>query len=179
MCVVLVGCDDDAHEAGLVQSSVLCLHAPSSDPGTAPRSLAGVLPREAETFVAGTLVHGEDYSQRIYTRGAVSVQVTVRDEGAFGARYYDSWLEMSTRYPRAELGLPASAGVGFYECGGAGAQRVCDLHVHLRAGVHVELNGNGPTTRADLDAIVRLLPLRALASTAAQAPVVTAAASMN
>lgn len=179
VCGTLVGCDDADDEAGVAQSSVLFLHAPSTDPGTAPRSLAEVLPRAPAAFVAGTLVHGEDYTQRTYTRDRASVQVTVRDEGAFGARYYDSWAEMSARYPRAELDLPASAGVGFYECGVTGGQRVCDLHVHLRSGVHVELNGGGSATRADLDAIVRLVPLRRLASNAAQAPTVTVTASMN
>lgn len=179
--VSLVGCDDADTEEGIVQNSALYLGAPSTDPGTAPRGLAGVLPHATGAFVASTLVHGEDYTQRIYTRGAVSVQVTVRDDGAFGARYYDSWVEMSTRYPRAELGLPANAGLGFYECGVTGEESLCDLHVHLRSGVHVELNGNGSATRADLDAIVRLVPLRQLASNTAPAtaPAVTVTASMN
>ena len=56
---------------------------------------------------------------------------------------------------------PAEDANGFYQCTEPPAPS-CDLLIQLRSGVHVEIRGSGTTSRADVDAIARALPLRAL-----------------
>ena len=85
---------------------------------------------------------------------------------------WDSWVTMSQGFPQAKLDAPVADANGFYQCVEF-PMSSCDLLIQLRSGVHVELRGNGSSSRADVDALAAGLPLRALAAPAAgpsQAP---------
>lgn len=114
-------------------------------------------------FVAGARERGDRFVRRTYTSGATRITVTLARH-TMDDRAYDGWVAMSTAgFPQADLGLPTAVGNGFYQCSG-GAPETCDLLIQLRAGVHVEIRGGGTSTRAQVDAIRRGLPLAALAT---------------
>ncbi len=121
------------------------------------------LPDTIPGFVAGVREPGAGYQRRTYTAGTTRITVTL-------ARYpmdraaYEGWVATSTAgFPQADLGLPADAGNGFYQCEVAAPDR-CDLLIQLRAGVHIEVRGGGTSRRREVDAIRSGLPLPALAS---------------
>jgi hypothetical protein len=126
------------------------------------------LPDAIPGFVAGAREPGAGYVRRTYTAGAARITVTLARHPMDRAAY-ESWVSMSTAgFPQADLGLPAGAGNGFYQCDGA-ARESCDLLIQLRSGVHLEIRGGGTSTRRDVDAIRAGLPLAALASVHAPA----------
>ena len=131
-----------------------------SDAGAAPRPLA--LPDTLAGFAGDPIVHGptETWIRRRYQRGAVHVDVTLaiaqQPPGGF-----ESWLSMSRGgYPQAALPAPPGDVNGFYQCSD-GPPPSCDLLIQMRSGVHLELRGDGTSTRADVAALAAALPLAA------------------
>ena len=121
------------------------------------------LPDAIPGFVAGAREPGDGYLRRTYTAGATRITVTLARHAMDDAAY-DGWVRMSTTgFPQADLGLPAPAGNGFYQCDDRAPER-CDLLIQLRSGVHVEIRGDGTSTRRDVDRVRRGLPLAALAA---------------
>jgi len=102
--------------------------------------------------------------RRTYARGRARVQVTLA-RMPMTADAYQRWLAGSAAFPQADLGLPAADANGFYQCG-EGQPPSCDLLIQLRAGYHLELRGSGTSSRADVDALARALPLRGWTSEA-------------
>lgn len=159
---------------GLLFVVVLTVGAPacrSSRPAPAPGPTAAseqprasattpALPDRIGGFVGGALTSpGGGASRRSYTRGAVRITVTLARFPMTGEEY-DLWVKTSVAgYPQATLDLPTVAGNGFYQCA-EGPSASCDLLVQLRSGVHLEIRGDGTSSRADVDAIARGLPLR-------------------
>ena len=128
----------------------------------APAAPAFDLPDAIPGFSAGARQPGDDYLRRTYTAGATHITVTLARH-PMDQTAYDNWLAMSNAgFPQADLGLPAAAGNGFYQCE-ARAPDSCDLLIQLRSGVHVEIRGGGTSARRDVDVIRRGLPLTALA----------------
>ena len=123
-----------------------------------------MLPEQIPPFTASALVRDPAFVRRTYQRGTARISVTL-------ARYpmapsqYDDWVEMSTAgYPQAALGIPSDSGNGFYQCAAEG-RPPCSLLIQLRAGIHIEIRGDGAgATRDDVDRIARGLPLPALAA---------------
>jgi hypothetical protein len=112
-------------------------------------------------FDAGPQIDGTEYVRRRYSRGAVRIEVTLA-RMPMSPEAYAEWVRMSTAsFPQATLELPATDGNGFYQCSD-GATPSCDLLIQLRAGFHLEIRGGGTSTRDDVDAIARALPLRML-----------------
>jgi hypothetical protein len=131
-----------------------------SDGGRAPKSarLADYLPERAGAFLAGTLVREPGFVRRVYARASTTVSVTIADRGQATVGL-DDWLKMSEGYVQASLDVPPTTATGFYTCTGPRDAGRCDLHIHSRAGYHVEVFGGGGASRADLDEVVRGLPL--------------------
>jgi hypothetical protein len=128
----------------------------------APRA-AFDLPDAIPGFVAEPREPGQDWLRRTYTAGATRITVTLARHAMDDAAW-DGWVRMSTAgFPQADLELPAGAANGFYQCDDRAPNR-CDLLIQLRSGVHVEIRGDGTSTRRDVDAIRRGLPLAALAN---------------
>jgi hypothetical protein len=111
---------------------------------------------------------GPGWVRRSYRRRHVQIEVTlartVLPPGGF-----EAWLAMSEGYPQAKLDAPASDANGFYQCVSF-PMSSCDLLVQLRSGVHIELRGNGSSSRADVDALAAALSLRSLAASSSGAP---------
>jgi hypothetical protein len=144
---------------GIALLAVIALLACRRSP---PVATAFDLPDEIEGFAAGARERGDRFVRRTYTSGAARITVTLARH-TMDDRAYDGWVAMSTaNFPQADLGLPAGAANGFYQCSG-GAPETCDLLIQLRVGVHVEIRGGGTSSRAQVDAIRRGLPLPALA----------------
>jgi hypothetical protein len=156
--------------------------APPPPPAAAevvpPAPLA--LPEVVPGYAAGPVTRGPDFVRRNYAKGAAVVTVTLAryggaaqaggpDNPAAANAAYDSWVETSVSgYPQAALDVAPGTGNGFYQCADPNDRAprptaICDLLIQLRPGVHIELRGGGTATRADVDAIARALPLRALA----------------
>jgi hypothetical protein len=122
-----------------------------------------VLPDRIGPFTAGPLTLQGGASQRTYATRDARITVTLA-RFPMTAEQYDDWVRTSVAgYPQAALDVPAGAGNGFYQCTGD-PRPSCDLLIQLRAGVHVEIRGNGTSSRADVDAIARGLRLRAMSS---------------
>jgi hypothetical protein len=124
--------------------------------------LGGALPESAGPFAGGPLVRAHGFVRRTYGGGDRRIEVTLAthastDEG------YAAWVVQSGSYPAASLDLPEGSGSGFYTCSATSRGERCDLHIQLRAGYHVELMSNGTAARADLDELLRGIPLRTLA----------------
>jgi hypothetical protein len=101
--------------------------------------------------------------RRTYTRGGARVTVTLA-RYAMSSDQYDEWVRTSVAgYAQAALDVPPGSGNGFYQCAEQAPSK-CDLLIQLRAGAHLEVRGDGAATRADVDAVARGLPLRALAT---------------
>jgi hypothetical protein len=75
---------------------------------------------------------------------------------------YNRWVASSANYPQAELPLPGGEANGFFTCTSEAKDAPCDLHIQLRAGIHVEAMGNGRVPRADLTMLLAHVPLAAL-----------------
>jgi hypothetical protein len=141
---------------------------PSPPPALAARLS---LPETLAGFAAVTPpVTGPGWVRRSFRRGNTQVEVALA-EASLGPGGFDAWLTMSRAFPQAALDAPAGDANGFYQCVSF-PMSSCDLLIQLRSGVHVELRGNGSSSRADVDALAAGLPLRALA-----APPASAAAS--
>jgi L-ascorbate metabolism protein UlaG (beta-lactamase superfamily) len=134
------------------------------DPPTGGTSLSSMLPDNAGPFTAGTLVADRQFVRREYSRGSTKISVTIAVAGATPMNY-DEWVRMSGTSPAVRLDVPANSGAGFYDCDAAGPEAVCNVHIHLRSGYHIELMGQGKAHRADFQALLRGLPMRALATT--------------
>jgi len=157
--------DRDLDRRSLLRRSLLALavavaacsrrRAPASAPPPASPGLA--LP-DAAGFSAEPPVPGEGFVRRTYVRGRARVQVTLA-RMPMTADDYQRWLTGSLAFPQADLGVPTSDANGFYQCAD-GPPPSCDLLIQLRAGYHLELRGGGSSSRADVDALARALPLR-------------------
>jgi hypothetical protein len=136
--------------------------APTAPHAGDPRPLA--LPDRIPPFSGSALVQDPAFIRRTYGRGSARITVTLA-RYPMEANQYDDWVKMSTAgYPQAALGLPSSSGNGFYECA-AGGRPPCSLLIQLRAGIHIEIRGEGDgATREDVDLIARGLPLATLAA---------------
>lgn len=102
------------------------------------------------------------YVRRLYSRGKTKISVTIAEPGKTPISY-DDWVKMSASSPAALLDVPANLGAGFYDCSSNGTEGLCNVHIHLKAGYHIELMGEGTAVRADFDELLRGLPLRMLA----------------
>jgi hypothetical protein len=121
------------------------------------------LPASVPGFTGGPATIADTYTRRTYTRGGASVTVTLA-RLPMDAAGYARWVTQSEDgYPQATLDVPAGEGNGFYECQDDAATR-CNLLVQLRSGFHLEIRAEGSATRADVDAVARSLPMRALAA---------------
>jgi hypothetical protein len=134
---------------------------------SAPRSGAPradlPLPDVIEGFAAGPTTPGAGFLRRTYARGATLISVTLA-RVPMDADGYASWTRTSVAsFPQARLDAPAADANGFYQCSSETPPH-CDLLIQLRSGVHVEVRGGGTSTRDDVDAVARGLPLRALAA---------------
>ena len=132
-------------------------------PPTIDNPLAKMLPEKAGPFKAGPLVTESQFVRREYTRGTTKISVTIADAGATPVTY-DEWVKMSGTSPAVKLDAPANAAAGFYDCSAQGAASVCNVHIHMRTGYHLELMGEGKAHREDFDAILRGLPISTLAT---------------
>jgi len=131
--------------------------ATSPDADLAPRPLA--LPDALAGFAGEPIARGATWVRRRYVRGASHVDATLamatQAPGGF-----EAWLTMSRAgYPQAALPAPGDVN-GFYQCSD-GPPPSCDLLIQTRSGVHLELRGDGTSTREDVDALARALPLAA------------------
>jgi hypothetical protein len=148
--------------------ALACRRAPPPVPARVPAPApavpstgALVLP-EVAGFETAAPVDGPSFVRRRYSRGRARIEVTLA-RMPMSSDGYAEWVRMSTAsFPQATLSLPAGEANGFYQCS-EGATPSCDLLIQLRAGFHLEIRGGGTTTRDDVDALARALPLRALA----------------
>jgi hypothetical protein len=162
LAIALLACQRDVEVVRApAEPQVASTPAPTPAPAPAPAdALASALPRDIPPFRGGTLAIERSFVRRTYSRGARHVSVTV---ARHGAGQYDTWLAMIAQYRQADLGLPLADGSGFYDCTPGNAEQ-CNVLIQLRAGVHVEIRGEGAAMRRDVDAIARGLPLRSLAN---------------
>ena len=118
-------------------------------------------------FVADASSSGAGFVRRTYRRGRARIEVTLA-RMPMSPEDYASWVKTSTAsFPQAALDLPAAEANGFYQCTD-GPPPSCDLLIQLRAGVHLELRGNGTSSRDDVDALARGLSLATLAGRPAE-----------
>lgn len=137
--------------------------APAARVATGDADLAAyplALPDTLAGFVGEPIVHGPTWVRRRYARGATRVQTTLAiAQQAPGG--FEGWLTMSRGgYPQAALAAPPGDVNGFYQCTD-GPPPSCDLLIQMRSGVHLELRGDGTSSRADVDALAGALPLAA------------------
>jgi hypothetical protein len=125
-------------------------------PAPAPVSPGLALP-DAAGFAAEPPASGDGFVRRTYTRGRARIQVTLA-RMPMSADQYQRWVTESAAFPQAELGLSAADANGFYQCTDAQPPS-CDLLIQLRAGYHLEVRGGGTSSRGDVDALARALPL--------------------
>ncbi len=123
-----------------------------------PPSSPGLALPEAAGFRAEPPVPGDGFVRRTYARGPAHIQVTLA-RMPMTADEFQRWIAGSAAFPQADLGVPATDANGFYQCTD-GPPVSCDLLIQLRAGYHLELRGAGSSSRADVDALARALPLR-------------------
>ena len=137
--------------------------APSKPALAAPPPEAGELALpDVNGFAAGVSTHDPGYVRRTYARGGARIEVTLA-RMPMSPDDYASWVKTSVgSFPQAALDLPAADANGFYQCS-EGQPPSCDLLIQLRAGVHLEIRGGGTSSRDDVDALARGLPLRRLA----------------
>ena len=120
------------------------------------------LPDHSGSFTGGALETMPGYVRRLYSRGRVKISATIAEPGKTPISY-DDWVKMSAASPAVTLNVPANSGAGFYDCAGSGTGGLCNVHIHLKAGYHIELMGEGTAFKADFDDLLRGLPLRELA----------------
>ena len=158
LAAIAVGCRGPSGAPPSAASAKPAVVAPA--PVAAATALA--LP-EVNGFVAGVSSRAAGYVRRSYTRGGARIEVTLA-RMPMSPEDYASWVKMSTAsFPQVALDLPAEEANGFYQCSD-GPPASCDLLIQLRAGVHLELRGGGTSSRSDVDALARGLPLRQLAN---------------
>jgi hypothetical protein len=117
-----------------------------------------LLPDQAPPLIAlGDATEKDGFLRRSYGRsnGEVLVDVTLASLPS-DADGYRRWVKGSLDYPQVVLPIPPEEGNGFFTCVAQGG--ACDLHIQLRAGVHVEIMGQGRATRAELEAFIPYLP---------------------
>jgi hypothetical protein len=125
------------------------------------------LPDVIADFSAGPIAHEGGGVRRQYTRAGTRIVVTLARLPMTDTQYAE-WVKMSTgAFPQATLDVRPERGNGFYQCD---EHERCDLLIQLRSGVHLEIRGGGTSSREDVNAIARELPLRALAEDAPPAP---------
>jgi hypothetical protein len=133
---------------------------PASTP--APTASSPLALPDVMGFAAGATSRTAGYVRRTYTRGSARLDVTLAHM-PMSADDYASWVKMSTAsFPQAALDLSPADANGFYQCSD-GSPPSCDLLIQLRAGLHLEVRGNGTSSRGDVDALAHGLPLAALA----------------
>jgi hypothetical protein len=136
--------------------------APPADPAPADPLLT--LPDVITGFTAEPPQPEGGAVRRRYRRPGVDITVTLA-RLPMSPEQYAEWVKASVRsFPQATLDVGPSRGNGFYQCD---EHQHCDLLIQLRSGVHLELRGGGTSSRDDVNAIARELPLRALAEDAA------------
>jgi hypothetical protein len=135
------------------------------------------LPEVITGFAGGPLETQGTAVHRRYTRPGVAITVTLT-RLPMGPEQYAEWVKTSAEgFPQAALDVADDRGNGFYQCNDRAR---CDLLIQLRSGVHLEVRGGGTSTRDDVNAIARELPLRRLAEeTAATAPAPAPAVSFR
>jgi hypothetical protein len=140
-----------------------CKRTPAAAPADPPASSGLTLPDTVAGFSAGPLQVEGSAIRRRYTRSGVDIVVTLA-RLPMSPEQYGEWVKTSVRsFPQATLDVGADRGNGFYQCD---ERRRCDLLIQLRSGVHLEIRGGGTSSRDDVNAIARELPLRALAEDA-------------
>jgi hypothetical protein len=143
--------------------------APSASAAPSPAArLELALPDALAGFAAGPDTLGPGYVRRTYARGRTLIDVTLA-QAPMPPGGFDGWLTMSRAFPQAVLDAPAAEVNGFYQCTETPAPS-CDLLIQMRSGVHVEIRGGGTSSREDVDAIARGLPLRALGASVPAEP---------
>jgi hypothetical protein len=151
--------DRDLHRRlFLALVAVVACSRGSAPPHAAPLGSPGLALPDATGFAAEPPVPGDGFVRRTYARGGARIQVTLA-RMPMTADDYQRWVVGSAAFPQADLGVPASDANGFYQCADAQPPS-CDLLLQLRAGYHLELRGGGSSSRADVDALARALPLR-------------------
>ncbi len=136
----------------------------ASDASSRPTgpALLKYLPDRSGSFTAGAFETMTGYVRRLYSHGRTKISATIAEPGKTPISY-DDWVKMSEPSPAVALDMPANLGAGFYDCSGEGTQGLCNVHIHLKAGYHIELMGEGTAFKADFDDLMRGLPLRELA----------------
>ena len=135
--------------------------------GPVPQSdspLARFLPDKAGAFEAGILTSEPQFVRRSYSRGSTRISVTIATPGATPMTF-EEWVKMSQGSPAVTLDVPANTAAGFYDCTSPSAGAECNVHIHFRAGYHLELMGEGNAHRTDFDELLRGLPLQFLTKT--------------
>ena len=125
-------------------------------------ALMKYLPDHSGSFGGGALETMPGYVRRLYSHGRTKISATIAEPGKTPISY-DDWVKMSAPSPAVALDVPVNMGAGFYDCSGDGTQGLCNVHIHLKAGYHIELMGEGTAFKADFDDLLRGLPLRELA----------------
>lgn len=149
--------------------------APSVDP-PAPAAQTLQLPEAIAGFGASAQENEGATVRRRYTRPGVTIAVTIT-RLPMSPEQYQEWVKTSAEgFPQASLDVAADRGNGFYQCD---SRERCDLLIHLRSGVHIEIRGGGTSTRDDVNAIARELPLRRLAEPTGPTPAAAAAVSFR
>lgn len=134
-----------------------------------PRAAPGLsLPADLAGFTASSEEVGSGYARRTYKRGRTRIDVTLA-QASLPPGGFAGWLSMSRGFPQATLDAPEADANGFYQCTDE-PTRSCDLLIQMRSGVHLEIRGGGTSSREDVDAVARGLPLRTLATTAPPLP---------
>ncbi len=123
--------------------------------------LGKFLPVRAGSFEAGLLENDRQFVRREYSRGSTKISVTIANPGASPVTF-DEWVKMSGTSPAVKLDLPSGAAAGFYDCTSPSAAAECNVHIHFRAGFHLEMMGQGNAHRADFDELLSGLPIRGL-----------------
>jgi len=124
--------------------------------------LEAMLPNQAGPFTASALISEPQFVRRQYARGATKISVTLAVAGATPITF-EEWVKMSGTSPAVKLDAPEKSAAGFYDCTSERASAPCNVHIHFRAGYHLELMGEGKARRADFDILLKGLPIRKLA----------------
>ncbi len=126
-------------------------------------SLAKYLPASVAGYTAGALTVGEGFVRRDYSQGGVTIDVTIVQR-PMSPGDYEGWSRQSAEYPQVALDAPTGSANGFFSCAGDTPTSACDLHIQFKSGYHLEVMGGGHATRAQLEDVLRRLPVRAIAT---------------
>lgn len=105
----------------------------------------------------GDSIEKDGFFRRAYGRpnGEATLEVTLAAMPS-DADGYRRWVKGSADYAQVVLPFAPEDANGFFTCAPQGG--ACDLHIQLRAGVHVEIMGQGRAARAELEAFIPFLP---------------------